>query len=59
LDEEATPHYHKVIKFYDDLSKQLASQGYLLDLVACALDKVGVTEMKVAIERDCSLVVLP
>lgn len=40
LDKDSAPHYHKALKFYDALSKQLVHQGHVLDLFACALDQV-------------------
>lgn len=40
LDKDAAPHYHKAIKFYEGLGKQLVNQGHVLDLFACALDQV-------------------
>lgn len=58
LDKDSAPHYHKAVKFYEALSKQLVHQGHVLDLFACALDQVGVAELKVAIERTGGLVVL-
>ncbi|XP_020262558.1 LOW QUALITY PROTEIN: protein transport protein SEC23-like [Asparagus officinalis] len=58
LDKDAAPHFHKAVKFYDNLAKQLVSQGHVLDLFASALDQVGVAEMKVAVERTGGLVVL-
>ncbi|KAH7431830.1 hypothetical protein KP509_08G068800 [Ceratopteris richardii] len=58
LDKDAAPHYHKAVKFYQGLSKQLVEQGHVLDLFACALDQVGVAEIKVAVERTGGLVVL-
>eukprot|EP00245_Coleochaete_scutata_P003610 TRINITY_DN1534_c0_g1_i1.p1 TRINITY_DN1534_c0_g1~~TRINITY_DN1534_c0_g1_i1.p1 ORF type:complete len:749 (-),score=139.53 TRINITY_DN1534_c0_g1_i1:265-2286(-) len=58
LDKEAAPHFHKAVKFYEGLAKQLVAQGHVLDLFACALDQVGVAEMKVAVERTGGLVVL-
>ncbi|PKU71885.1 protein transport protein SEC23-like [Dendrobium catenatum] len=58
LDKDAAPHYHKAVKFYDSLAKQLVNQGHVLDLFASALDQVGVAEMKVAVERTGGLVVL-
>ncbi|KAK3195310.1 hypothetical protein Dsin_026620 [Dipteronia sinensis] len=58
LDKDSAPHYHKAVKFYDTLSKQLVHQGHVLDLFACALDQVGVAELKVAVEKTGGLVVL-
>ncbi|KAJ7961827.1 Protein transport protein SEC23 [Quillaja saponaria] len=58
LDKDSVPHYHKAVKFYEGLSKQLVHQGHVLDLFACALDQVGVAELKTAVERTGGLVVL-
>ncbi|GAB2290271.1 Protein transport protein S23 C, partial [Dionaea muscipula] len=58
LDKDSAPHYHKAAKFYEGISKQLVHQGHVLDLFACALDQVGVAELKVAVERTGGLVVL-
>ncbi|GAB2267205.1 Protein transport protein S23 E [Dionaea muscipula] len=58
LDKDAAPYFQKAVKVYDGLSKQLVSQGHVLDLFASALDQVGVAEMKVAVERTGGLVVL-
>lgn len=58
LDKDSAPHYHKAVKFYEGLAKQLVHQGHVLDLFACALDQVGVAELKVAVERTGGLVVL-
>ncbi|WCJ27533.1 Sec23/Sec24 protein transport family protein [Euphorbia peplus] len=58
LDKDAAPYFKKAVKFYESLSKQLVSQGHVLDLFASALDQVGVAEMKVAVERTGGLVVL-
>ncbi|MCO5569506.1 hypothetical protein L7F22_023219 [Adiantum nelumboides] len=58
LEKDAAPYYHKAVKFYQGLSKQLVDQGHVLDLFACALDQVGVAEIKVAVERTGGLVVL-
>ncbi|CAJ2664759.1 protein transport protein SEC23-like [Trifolium pratense] len=58
LDKDSVPHYHKCVKFYDGLSKQLVHQGHVLDLFACALDQVGIAELKTAVERTGGLVVL-
>jgi protein transport protein SEC23 len=58
LDKDAASYYHKAVKFYEGLAKQLVNQGHILDLFACALDQVGVAEIKVAVERTGGLVVL-
>ncbi|KAM7476611.1 hypothetical protein LguiB_023854 [Lonicera macranthoides] len=58
LDKDSVPYYHKAVKFYEGLSKQLVHQGHVLDVFACALDQVGVAELKVAVERSGGLVVL-
>lgn len=58
LDKDSAPYYHKAVKFYEGLAKQLVHQGHVLDLFACALDQVGVAELKVAVERTGGLVVL-
>lgn len=58
LDKDSAPHYHKAVKFYETLSKQLVHQGHVLDVFACALDQVGVAELKVAVEKTGGLVVL-
>ncbi|XP_043810063.1 protein transport protein SEC23 isoform X2 [Manihot esculenta] len=41
LDKDSDPHYHKAVKLYEGLSKQLVHQGHVLDLFACALDQKG------------------
>ncbi|XP_023000079.1 protein transport protein SEC23-like [Cucurbita maxima] len=58
LDKDSAPHFHKAVKFYEGLSKQLVHQGHVLDLFACALDQVGIAEIKVAVEKTGGLVVL-
>ncbi|XP_042374016.1 protein transport protein SEC23-like [Zingiber officinale] len=58
LDKGAAALYNKAVKFYEALSKQLVHQGHVLDLFACALDQVGVAELKVVVERTGGIVVL-
>lgn len=41
IDKDAVPHYHKAVKFYEGLAKQLVVQGHVLDLFACSLDQVS------------------
>ncbi|XP_009629158.1 protein transport protein SEC23 C [Nicotiana tomentosiformis] len=58
LDKDSAPLYHKAVKFYEGLSKQLVHQGHVLDVFACALEQVGLAELKVANEKTGGLVVL-
>lgn len=58
LDKNAAPHYEQAVKFYETLSRQLVTQGHVLDLFACSLDQVGVAEIKVAIEKSGGLIIL-
>ncbi|VAI02757.1 unnamed protein product [Triticum turgidum subsp. durum] len=58
LDKGSAPLYNKAVKFYEEIGNQLVHQGHVLDLFACALDQVGVAEMKVAVERTGGIVVL-
>lgn len=58
LDKGSAPFFGKAVKFYEGLSKQLVHQGHVLDLFACALDQVGLAELKVAVERTGGIVVL-
>ncbi|KAL5549631.1 hypothetical protein UlMin_004862 [Ulmus minor] len=39
LDKDSATHFHKAVKFYEGISKQLVHQGHVLDLFACALDQ--------------------
>lgn len=43
LDKDSAPYYHKAVKFFEGISKQLVHQGHVLDLFACALDQVYLT----------------
>ncbi|KAI5062996.1 hypothetical protein GOP47_0021543 [Adiantum capillus-veneris] len=58
VDKGAASYYYQAINFYETLSKQLVTQGHVLDLFACSLDQVGVAEIKVAIERTGGIIVL-
>ncbi|KAJ6956401.1 protein transport protein SEC23-like isoform X1 [Populus alba x Populus x berolinensis] len=39
IDKDSATHYHKAVKFYERLAKQLVHQGHVLNLFACALDQ--------------------
>ncbi|XP_010531432.1 PREDICTED: protein transport protein SEC23 [Tarenaya hassleriana] len=58
IDKDFAPHYHKAIEFYEGLAKQLVHQGHVLDVFACAVDQVGIAELKVAVEGTGGFVVL-
>uniref|UniRef100_A0A0C9RQQ2 Protein transport protein SEC23 n=1 Tax=Wollemia nobilis TaxID=56998 RepID=A0A0C9RQQ2_9CONI len=58
VDKDAAPYYPKAVKYYEGLAKQLVNQGHVLDVFACALDQVGLAEIKVAVEKTGGLVVL-
>ena len=40
LDKDVALHFHKAVKFYDNLAKLLVNQGHVLDIFASALDQV-------------------
>lgn len=40
LDKDAAPYFRKAVQFYEELAKQMVSQGHVLDLFASALDQV-------------------
>lgn len=50
LAKDAAPHYRRAHKYYDVIAAQLVAQGHSLDVYACALDQVGLAEMKTAVE---------
>lgn len=50
LNKDAAPHYRKARKFYDTIAQQLVAQSHSLDVYACSLDQVGMSEMKNAAE---------
>lgn len=55
LDKDSAPHYHKAVKFYEALSKQLVHQGHVLDVFACALDQVLINcRLHVRKEKTCT-----
>lgn len=57
LVKDAASHYKKARKFFDGLAVQLVRQGHSLDVFACSLDQVGLSEMKTAIEATGGMVV--
>jgi protein transport protein SEC23 len=58
LVKDQAPYFQKATQFYESLAHQLVLQGHTLDVFACALDQVGLAEMKPAIERTGGMVAL-
>jgi len=56
--KDAAPLHKKALKYYEGLATQLVAQGHALDVFACALDQVGLDEMRPAVERTGGAVVL-
>mmetsp|Transcript_22611 Transcript_22611/g.27289 ORF Transcript_22611/g.27289 Transcript_22611/m.27289 type:complete len:751 (+) Transcript_22611:306-2558(+) len=56
--KEAAPYYKKAKKFYADLSSELVRNGHVVDIFACALDQVGLAEMKVCVKDTGGCAVL-
>ena len=54
----AAPFYHKAKKYYEQVAVNLCANGHVLDVFACALDQVGLAEMKVCVEKTGGNVVL-
>ena len=54
----AAPFYHKAKKYYEQVAINLCANGHVLDVFACALDQVGLAEMKVCVEKTGGNVVL-
>lgn len=58
ITKESAPFYRKAKKFYDGLASELVKSGHVVDIFACALDQVGLAEMKVVVERTGGVAVL-
>lgn len=52
------PHYKKACAFYESIAMRAAKNGHVIDIFACALDQVGIAEMKVCVEKTGGLLVL-
>ncbi|GKE26947.1 protein transport protein Sec23 [Tanacetum coccineum] len=52
------PFYYKSCEFYKRISEKLTDISMVLDLFACSLDQVGVTEMRPPVERSGGLMML-
>lgn len=52
------PFYKKAKDYYTELAKQAADNGHIIDIFACALDQVGLAEMRVCVEMTGGFLVL-
>mmetsp|Transcript_10397 Transcript_10397/g.29602 ORF Transcript_10397/g.29602 Transcript_10397/m.29602 type:complete len:756 (+) Transcript_10397:156-2423(+) len=55
--KDAAPLFKKAAQYYERVGSQLVAHGTVLDVFACALDQVGLAEMKTAVERTGGMVV--
>ncbi|XP_064103382.1 protein transport protein Sec23A-like [Macrobrachium nipponense] len=46
IDKDNCKYMKKAIKFYEGLGQRVSNNGHIVDLYACALDQVGLHEMK-------------
>ncbi|XP_045600749.1 protein transport protein Sec23A isoform X3 [Procambarus clarkii] len=46
IEKDSCQYMKKAIKFYETLAKRVSDNGHVVDLYACALDQVGLHEMK-------------
>jgi protein transport protein SEC23 len=51
-------HFKKALKFYGGLGNRLMANGHVLDVYACALDQVGLAEMRPAVEATGGMMVM-
>lgn len=49
LAKDSAQHFRKAKKFYETVASELVHHGHALDVFACALDQIGMAEMKEAI----------
>mmetsp|Transcript_16153 Transcript_16153/g.34976 ORF Transcript_16153/g.34976 Transcript_16153/m.34976 type:complete len:765 (-) Transcript_16153:369-2663(-) len=49
LAKDTAPLFRKAKKFYDGIGQELVAHGHSLDLFACALDQIGMAEMRDAV----------
>ncbi|EIE23773.1 COP-II coat subunit [Coccomyxa subellipsoidea C-169] len=57
LAKDRAPHYKKARRFFDGVASQLVQQQHSLDVFACALDQVGLAEMKPVVDMSGGMVV--
>ncbi|XP_071697568.1 protein transport protein SEC23 G [Rutidosis leptorrhynchoides] len=52
------PFFNKSCEFYKQISQKLTESSIVLDLFACSLDQVGVTEMRAPVEKSGGFIML-
>mmetsp|Transcript_27066 Transcript_27066/g.76315 ORF Transcript_27066/g.76315 Transcript_27066/m.76315 type:complete len:757 (+) Transcript_27066:155-2425(+) len=58
LEKGACPYYQDSCKYYEGLALQMVSNSFCLDVFACALDQVGLAEMRPAVVHTGGLILL-
>jgi protein transport protein SEC23 len=58
LVKDAAPLHKKALRHYEQLAQALQGAGHGLDVFACALDQVGLAELRPAVERSAGVCVL-
>lgn len=58
LQKNNAPHHKAAIAFYSGVAERAAASSHVIDMFACALDQVGLLEMKVCAEKTGGLIVL-
>mmetsp|Transcript_3147 Transcript_3147/g.4293 ORF Transcript_3147/g.4293 Transcript_3147/m.4293 type:complete len:766 (-) Transcript_3147:258-2555(-) len=58
LQKNNAPHHKAACEFYAGVAERAAASSHVIDMFACALDQVGLLEMKVCAEKTGGLIVL-
>jgi len=53
-----TKHLKKAVKHYQAVAKRAVTAGHVVDIFACALDQVGIMEMRPLVERTGGYIVM-
>jgi len=57
-DDSNAQHTKKALKFYASLASRAVACGFAVDIFACALDQVGLYEMKVVVDKSGGYMVM-
>lgn len=52
------PFFNKAVSYYEGVAQRAAANGHAVDLFGCALDEVGVAEMRVCVDRTGGFLVI-